>query len=382
MRCRRTLCALVFLVGCATTADPPAEVRRKTKKTPTPATAVAAGPASPDAGAEVAAASDEPAGPRGIVAAAPSAPEAFGDVGFKEVTEKDWLAGIRNKVAEEQKIDASELRFSPGRLRAAFVKSPPVTTTKPGRRAPLRRHQIIVVDNQGQKVGTFRAITAPKSDEPPKELRFLSEDRLVYEVVASLPPEGAATPPTAKAAKKLAARGRKASPRGRDAKHAAKKSRAEPARAATDKPAPPRRLFVIQPIAPRARPIRCEGFYFSFPPQHDRLAFVAGQPEAAFVAVDAAQVYPRRGKTVVSSAPVWSKDGRSLAFLESPPEKPTRLVLLAEFDNPTGDTTWDLPADSPVDGTRVFWAGSGKLVVGKTVMRPIFSASFVKENPR
>jgi hypothetical protein len=29
----------------------------------------------------------------------------------------------------------------------------------------------------------------------------------------------------------------------------------------------------------------------------------------------------------------------------------------------------------------VFWAGSSKLVVGKTQMRPIFSASFTKEAP-
>jgi hypothetical protein len=29
----------------------------------------------------------------------------------------------------------------------------------------------------------------------------------------------------------------------------------------------------------------------------------------------------------------------------------------------------------------VFWAGTGKLVVGKTQMRPIFSAAFTKEAP-
>jgi hypothetical protein len=157
-----------------------------------------------------------------------------------------------------------------------------------------------------------------------------------------------------------------------------KPTKPEPPSAGADKPALPTRLFVIQPITGGSRPIKCEGLHFAFTPQNDRLAFVGGEPETTFVAVDGVQVYPRRGRTVVASAPVWSKDGRSLAFLETPATKPTRLVLLAEFDNPTGDTTWDLPPSAPVEGIRVFWAGSGKLLVGKTALRPIFSASFEK----
>src|SRR5207247_3627682 len=54
-------------------------------------------------------------------------------------------------------------------------------------------------------------------------------------------------------------------------------------------------------------------------------------PEAAYVAVDGAQVYPRKGRTVVASEPAWSRDGHSLAFLELPAARPPRLVLLAEF---------------------------------------------------
>jgi len=138
-------------------------------------------------------------------------------------------------------------------------------------------------------------------------------------------------------------------------------------------------LFVIQPLAPHARPIRCEGFNFTFAPQHDQLAFVGGQAGAGFVAVDGAQVYPRRGRTIVASAPVWSKDGHSLAFLEQPVAHPARLVLVAALDNPTGDTTWDLPADAKIDGASVSWAGAGKLVVRRTTLHPIFSATFITE---
>jgi hypothetical protein len=99
------------------------------------------------------------------------------------------------------------------------------------------------------------------------------------------------------------------------------------------------------------------------------------------VVVDGAQVYPRKGRSVIAGEPAWSKDGHSVAFLELRPHAPARLVLLAEYDNPTGDTTWDLPASAALEGARVFWAGSGKLVVGKSSMRPIFAATFFKEKP-
>jgi hypothetical protein len=137
---------------------------------------------------------------------------------------------------------------------------------------------------------------------------------------------------------------------------------------------------VIQPIEPGARPLRCQGINFTFTRQHDRFAFVGGPTGTAFVAVDGAQVYPRRGHTMVASAPVWSKDGHSLAFLEMPAAAHApRLVLVAAIDDPRGDLTWDLPPDSKIDGASVAWAGSGKLVVKKTTARPIFSASFVTE---
>jgi hypothetical protein len=87
--------------------------------------------------------------------------------------------------------------------------------------------------------------------------------------------------------------------------------------------------------------------------------------------VDGTQVYPRRGRTVVTSDLAWSKDGPQPGLPRGARLGPPRLVLLAEFDNPTGDSTWDLPAGAALDGARVFWAGPGKLVVGKTIMKPL-----------
>ncbi len=369
---RWSVCVLLVSVGCATGADATrteAEPESAPKKTARPE------PAADDDAPPVVAPKEAPAKP---VADAPTdasppsdadAPkrtsaDPFGDVGFKEVNQKDWVAGLRETISRQEKVPPVDLRVSPGLLRAAYVRSP-VVVTKPGRRPVPRRHEIVVVDNQGRRVATFRAVVAKRGDEPPKDLRFLSEERLIYEVVE--PPPESVTPAAHKTP---------------HAKMATKKIKATPAAPhVAVSPLPPARTFVIQPIAPRARAVKCVGAHFTFTHGKDRLAFVSGTTESAFVSVDGAQVYPRRGRTIVASAPAWSKDGRSLAFLEARVDRPARLVLLAELDNPTGDTTWDLPPTATTEGALVFWAGSGKLVVGKTQMRPVFSASFSKEMP-
>ena len=381
-------CFVSCFVGCATSAD-------SVEPTPRPKKHVVSAPATgdddaADDAAPAVMAKEEPRRPpddatlaeprRPIPAETADDPKAgtapstdpFADVGFKEVNQKDWLAGLREKIAQQEKVPPTELHVSPGLLRAAYVRSPPVVPVKPGRRAPARRHEIVVVDNQGRRLATFRALPAKRGDEPPKDLRFLSEERVVYEVVEP-PPEA---PLPGKPAPRKPPR---TSPLAK-LTHDTKAKAPAIARVAIS-PLPPPRTFVIQPLAPRARAIKCVGAHFTFTRDKDRLAFVSGSAEAGFVAVDGAQVYPRRGRTVLASAPAWSRDGRSLAFLEAPAARPARLVLLAELDNPTGDTTWDLPPAATLEGTSVFWAGSGKLVVGKTQMRPVFSAAFSKEMP-
>jgi hypothetical protein len=269
----------------------------------------------------------------------------------KHVSEKQWMAERRETLSRQLKVEPADLRFSTDKQWALALRGPPVApNAHPPRKPRPRRFQIIVVGVDGKRPRTFRPITAKGSDEPPKDLHLLTGERFVYEVAQPPPP-----PPSAhKKAPRLA--------------H-------PPARPA----GPPPRLFVIQPFGKRTRPIRCEGAHFTFTAQQDRLAFVAGAPEAGFVSVDGAQVYPRRGRSVIASDPVWSKDGHSLAFLEQRPSGPPRLVLLAEYDNPSGDTTWDLPAPTSLEGARVYWAGSGKLVVGRSSMKPIFAATFSKE---
>jgi hypothetical protein len=364
------LCAFVSLAGCATTPEPVATssaltaqeddeeeakplVAPKAKPAPEPAEAPERSERPPPA---VVAASDDAVPKR-------TSADPFGDVGFHEVNVKEWLAKLRQTISDQEKVPPTDVVMSPGLLRAAYVRSPEVAPPKPGRKPTPRRHELVVVDNQGRRVASFRAVAAKVGDEPPKDLRFLSDDKLVYEVVAP-PPEPEDAP--------------KPKPKGKPKKPAARAKLAKAALAAAHPapPPPPTRLFIIQPIAPKSRPVRCEGVSFAFTKEKDRLAFVAGPPESAFVAVDGQPIYPRRGRTVISSPPAWSKDGHSLAFLETPAGAPPRLVLVAALDNPTGDTTWSLPPTAAIEGVSVFFASNGRLVVGKTTMRPVFSASF------
>ncbi len=364
--------AVVSFWGCATSpaptepahrAPPPVVAAEETGEAPAHEGPALAPKTDDDKGGVHEAAPDEPA--------ARSARDPFGDVGFHEVDQKTWLAGLREKIAQQEKIDAPELRVSPGLLRVAYVKSPAPAVVKPGARAPKRRHEIVVVDNQGRPVARFRAVAARTGDEPPKDLQFLAEDRLVYEVVEP-PPDAATTKPAPHSKAKHAAKG---VPRRKPKAVASKIVAAKPAA-----PPPPTRTFVIQPLTARAAPVKCVGVHFVFSRGRDHLAYVAGTADRGFVAVDGAQIYPRRGKrTVVASPPAWSRDGRSLALLETPGAGASRLVLLAAIDNPTGDTTWDLPPETSLDGAAVFWAGADKLVVGKTPTRPIFSSSFTTE---
>jgi hypothetical protein len=306
-----------------------------------------------------------------LVVAAAAAGEAFArtasvpadpapEMQMREVRTKDWFRQVQEKLSIRYQVEIAQLRFSapPPKL-AAFVRGPAPPASKKGRPVRPRRHDIVVVDVEGQKRGQFRAITARGSDEPPKDLRFLRDDRLIYEAIEAPPPPPRPT-------------------RGRSKKKVKAKPPARVAAAET-----PKRLFIIQPVNRRARPIRCEGVHFTFAPRNDRLAFVAGTPERAFVSIDGAQVYPRkkRDRTVIASEPVWSRDGYGLAFLETPKGRPGRLVLLGNYETAHEDVSWDLPADADLDGARVIWSRPGKLVVGKPGGKPVFTASFARQNP-
>ncbi len=345
---------LILLAGCATGPAASEPVRAREAQTTAPPDA-----SSPDPAAVVPAPATTPG------------PDPGPGVEMKQLTEQEWLAAVKDNVSRRLKIDQAEIRVSPARRLLAFVRAPAVVGKKPPKRSPPRRYLIEVVDVEGRRRALFRPVTIKGSDEPPRDLHFLSDDRLVYEVVQP-PPLPPGPPRALPPAKKGARRAQEKTP--------PPPSPVAPVNSAATPPL--RRLFIIQPVRRRGRPIRCDGVRFAFTANRDRLAFVGGRPDAAFVAVDGVALYPRRGRTVIASAPAWSKDGVSLAFIEARPPDPARLVLLAEIDNPSGDTTWDLPASPPLEGARVFWSGPDRLVVGKTVTKPAFTASFVKDKPQ
>ncbi len=169
----------VLLLATACASAPPAP--EDTEPAPAAPVAAAPKPKPPDAGASA--------------DAAPVRPAFDPNKGLDttHLTEKAWLQAVKDKLSAKLKLEPDALRFSAAKQWAAFVRSPPPEPPpkQPPRRPRKpkpRRHEIFVVDMEGRPHARFKPITARGSDEPPKDLRFLSEDKLVYEVV-SPPPE-------------------------------------------------------------------------------------------------------------------------------------------------------------------------------------------------
>jgi hypothetical protein len=108
------------------------------------------------------------------------------------------------------------------------------------------------------------------------------------------------------------------------------------------------------------------------------VAYLAGDAKRQRLFADGEAAYPRRGWTTIQGDAAWSPDGASLALIESGAHP--RLVVLVEFDNPSGDNTWPLPPEAAVDSSlHVYWAGQGKLVVGPSLTKPLFATSFHRD---
>ncbi|HVR61883.1 MAG TPA: hypothetical protein VMU50_08290 [Polyangia bacterium] len=226
--------------------------------------------------------------------------------------------------------------------RKSFVVILPRKTGEARARRPAPA-TIALYSSKGERLGTFRALGAG----PIGELRFLGEDRLYYRL-----PSAPARP------------------------------------AAWRRPAvaPPSLRYAIQPIQQTqptkptktgGGPIACTGRDFVFSPAGDHVAYVGGDSTRHRLYVDGQPVYPRRGATTLRGEPAWANDSLGLAAIESGAHR--RLVVLVEFDNPTGDNTWPLPPEAADPSLHVFWAGAGKLVVGPSLTKPVFAASFDRE---
>ncbi len=238
-------------------------------------------------------------------------------------------------VAARLGVEPGQLKWSPGRKSYA-VAIAPQESAEDG--TPYR---LAVFGAAGE----HRAEVAAARPGMVEELRFLGESRLVYRIA-----------PPARSLGKRPARPRPTS----------KKKKTPPV---------PTAFYVIQPFAPVAAPMACEGRSFTFSRNGDHIAWVGGAaPGREWLGADGEQVYPRTGVTSIQGDPAWSADGRSLALIEAGAQP--KLVVLVEFDNPQGDSVWPLPADAIDPTIRVFWAGAGRLVVGHEIAQPVFATSF------
>jgi hypothetical protein len=147
---------------------------------------------------------------------------------------------------------------------------------------------------------------------------------------------------------------------------------------AVEKGAPPLKYFVVHDAVSgevlAARP----GTEFTWGPEGGpgrHVVFVTGGGKRQQVVVDGRSVWPRSGTTRVRQMPVWSPDGRGLAFTEEGP-RGARLVVLVEYLDAGGDLTWDIPRDALDPSLKVFWAGDSKVVIGPNAFDPKFAADW------
>ena len=241
-------------------------------------------------------------------------------------------------VAARLGVDPGQLKWGPARKSYAVAIAPKKSAEESAENGTPYRLAVFGA------TGEHRAEVAAARPGMVEELRFLGESRLVYRIA-----------PPARSLGKRATRPRPAS----------KKKKTPPVATA---------LYVIQPFAPIAAPMACEGRSFIFSRNGDHVAWVGGAPGREWLGADGEQVYPRTGVTSIQGDPAWSADGRSLALIEAGAQP--KLVVLVEFDNSQGDSVWPLPPDAIDPTMRVFWAGAGRLVVGHEIAQPVFATSF------
>jgi hypothetical protein len=253
-----------------------------------------------------------------------------------QATHVSKVAESPEAVATRLGVDSARLKWSPDRSSYAVAVAPKADV------AGAAPYRLAVFGATGERRAEVEA-TRPGVVE---DLRFLGEARLMYRIAPlAVSPDKRTTKPKPAGKKKT----------------------------------PPLQttLYVIQPFAPIAPPMACEGHSFIFSSNGDHVAWVNGAPGREWLGADGEHVYPRTGVTNIQGEPAWSPDGRSLALIEV--KARPRLVVLVEFDNPHGDNVWPLPPEATDPTMRVFWAGPGRLVVGHEITQPVFATSFRRQ---
>jgi hypothetical protein len=117
------------------------------------------------------------------------------------------------------------------------------------------------------------------------------------------------------------------------------------------------------------------GSDFVWDTSHRHVAFISGAGAKQALVVDGQNVWPRSGVTRVKGPPVWSGEGRGLAFIDVGGAAP-QLVVLVEYLDSQGDLTWPIPREALAPGLKIFWAGESHIVIGETALKPRFATGW------
>ncbi len=132
---------------------------------------------------------------------------------------------------------------------------------------------------------------------------------------------------------------------------------------------------VREPPAPAKSPPANRGADGTGTPETHRVT-IRGEPGRSIVLVDGLPIFPPEGFATVVSQPQWSPSGRNVAFLSRQDSGPgLMLVVLARARKSFEIITWPLPTLRGHE-LNVFWTGDNRLLVGRSVLDPKFSAEF------
>lgn len=97
---------------------------------------------------------------------------------------------------------------------------------------------------------------------------------------------------------------------------------------------------------------------------------------AGKIFVDGRRVHGPGERVRVVAVPVWRRDGRAVAWVETTPNG-ARLTVLVDLARPDAPMFWALPTSATND--HLAWAGPHRIVVGNNILSPRAVASWTED---
>ena len=97
---------------------------------------------------------------------------------------------------------------------------------------------------------------------------------------------------------------------------------------------------------------------------------------AGTIFVDGRRVHGPGERVRVVAVPVWRRDGRAVAWVETTPVG-SRLAVLVDVARPDAPMFWALPTSATND--HLAWAGPHRIVMGNNILSPRAIASWTED---